>query len=440
MRRIAALFVLLAGLVFPAAPALAEQRFPPPDFESGYKFPTTTTPGPREAALQWADVALLAACLGFALWCMHRSRSRRHLFWLSVFSVAYFGFYRKGCICPIGSPQNVVYGLFHPGYAAPLGVLAFFALPLFTALVGGRAFCAGVCPHGALQDFFLIKPLKVPPWLEHGLGLLPFIFLGAGLAYAGTGVGFVICRYDPFVPIFRLSGSLMLLTAGAAFLGVAMFVGRPYCRFLCPYGAMLKTAAGVSKWRIRVTPDLCTQCRLCESSCPFGAMREPSNPSATPVKRDERRRLAAWLGLTPVLVATGALAGTLLAPAAAQLHPTIAMAELHLRQLKHPVAYARQSPEALALERVAQNPEGFLAAADALRPKFKLASGLFGGWAGLVIALKGVSLGIRPARKDFEPDRGACFGCARCFASCPNERTRLAGALGAGAASGGGAP
>src|SRR5215510_15844713 len=31
-------------------------------------------------------------------------------------------------------------------------------------------FCAGVCPHGALQDLLLIKPLKVPAWLQHALG------------------------------------------------------------------------------------------------------------------------------------------------------------------------------------------------------------------------------------------------------------------------------
>jgi ferredoxin len=427
MRRLAKPFLALLAAMVPGMALLGEQRFPPPDFESGYKMPGTEFPGARAGWLPWLDVAVLASCLGVALWFMYRTRSRRGLFWLSLFSLAYFGFYRKGCICPIGSPQNIVYGLFQPGYVAPLAVIAFFALPLFVALFAGRAFCAGVCPHGALQDFLLVKPVKVPAWLEHALGIVPFVFLGAGLAYAAAGVGFMICRYDPFVPLFRLSGSAFILAAAAAFLAVGMFVGRPYCRFLCPYGAMLKLAAGVSKWHLRVTPDVCTQCRLCEQSCPYGAMRAPSDPAAAPVQRPERARLAWLLALLPVLVVVGYLAGTALSTAAAQLHPTVALAESYRSQQLHPVQHPAQSAEALALERAAKNPAATLAAAADLRPRFRWASGAFGGWVGLVVGVKLIALSIRPRRSEYEPDRGACFGCARCFTSCPNERTRLAG-------------
>ena len=100
-----------------------------------------------------------------------------------------------------------------PAHVGPVSALAFFMLPLVFALFSGRSFCAGVCPHGALQDLVLLKPLKVPLWLEHGLGILPFVFLGAGVLFAATGSAFIICQYDPFIPIFRLSGrSLMVLT------------------------------------------------------------------------------------------------------------------------------------------------------------------------------------------------------------------------------------
>ena len=73
-----------------------------------------------------------------------------------------------------------------------------------------------------------------------------------------------------------------MVLSGAALLLLGVFVGRPYCRFLCPYGALLKLGAIVAKWRVRVTPDYCTQCRLCEASCPFGAMREPEVSPAGP--------------------------------------------------------------------------------------------------------------------------------------------------------------
>jgi ferredoxin len=404
----------------------AEQRFPPPDFENGYRLPSASTPAARQLWLQYADAGVLLAALGISVWLIYKKRSRRGLFWLSLFSLAYFGFYRKGCICPIGSPQNIVYGLFNPDYAVPTTVLIFCFAPIVVALFAGRAFCAGVCPQGALQDFMLIKPLAVPLWLEHALSVVPYMFLGAGLIYAGTGTGFVICRYDPFVPLFRLSGSIFILTFGAAFLLAGMFVGRPYCRFLCPYGGLLRLASLASKWRVRVTPDVCTQCRLCEQSCPFGAMREPAPAAAPPNGLGaERKRLGWLLVLLPVLVVVGGWAGSKLSPAAAQLHPTVALAERYLRQQSAPVQYGLMTPEALSLQRAEGNPQAILTAAADLRHRFALACLLFGGWTGLVIGLKLVALSVRPGRTDFEPDRGACVACARCFTACPNERVRL---------------
>jgi FSR family fosmidomycin resistance protein-like MFS transporter len=70
-------------------------------------------------------------------------------------------------------------------------VLVFFLAPIVVALFFGRTFCAAVCPQGAIQDLVLVKPLKVPLWLEHGLGVIPFLFLGAGAVgtLAGGPVG-----------------------------------------------------------------------------------------------------------------------------------------------------------------------------------------------------------------------------------------------------------
>ena len=100
--------------------ALAEPRFPPPDFESGHKLPVTTTPAARAVLLQYLDVAVLAACLGVGTWLVYRPRSRKGLVALSIFSLLYFGFWKKGCVCAIGSVQNVTLGLCDRGYAVPL--------------------------------------------------------------------------------------------------------------------------------------------------------------------------------------------------------------------------------------------------------------------------------------------------------------------------------
>src|SRR5215472_17797096 len=112
----------------------AQQRFPPPDFEGGHRLPTTSTPAARALWFGYLDVAVLAAALGVATWLIYRKRSRKGLVWLSLFSVFYFGFWRKGCVCSIGSLQNVSLALFDPAYAVPIGVLAFFVLPLLFAL------------------------------------------------------------------------------------------------------------------------------------------------------------------------------------------------------------------------------------------------------------------------------------------------------------------
>jgi ferredoxin len=204
-----------------------------------------------------------------------------------------------------------------------------------------------------------------------------------------------------------------------------VFIGRPYCRFLCPYGALLRLASMVSKWRVRVTPDYCTQCRLCEHSCPYGAMREPvAAPTKPEPPARQRRRLALLLLALPFLITVGALLGSKLGGPASQMHPTVALAELHASQLKSPQAYPPMTPEALSLERAAVDPVALIASAQKLRQRFVLAGWLFGGWVGLVIGCKLLALSLRPARTDYEPDRGMCFACARCFEYCPNERVR----------------
>lgn len=423
--RLPILAVLL--LLMSAFQGFGEPRFPPPDFtETNHQIPVTTTPPARAEWLQYLDVAVLGGCLALAVWLIYSHRSRRGLTFLSLFSLGYFGFWRKGCVCAIGSPQNILLGLFDSSYAVPITVILFFALPLGFALFAGRAFCSGVCPHGALQDLLLVRPLKVPNWLEHGLGILPFVFLGFGLSFAATGTGFPICRYDPLVPIFRLNGPGLMIGLGIFTLLLGLFVGRPYCRFLCPYGALLKLASLVSKWHVRVTPDVCTQCRLCENSCPFGAMREPSSGTVpAKVLPLERARLGWLLALLPGLILGGIWLGHGLTTTVSRLNPTVELAERYIREQAHPTLNGVMTPEALSLERAQRDPEGLLKSAADLRHRFKISCMIFGGWCGLVIGVKLLSLSLQTRRADFEPDRGACFACARCFRSCPSELVRL---------------
>ena len=416
---------LISMLLTLTVPTLAETRFPPPEFEGGYQMPATQHPLPRSLAMEYADVFVLAAALGAATWIVHKKRSRAWIIGLTIFTVLYFGFYREGCVCAIGSVQNVALGLCNNGYALPLGVLAFFALPLVAALFFGRTFCAAACPHGALQDLILVKPVKVPSWLEHGLGVIPFVYLGLATLFAATGSAFIICQYDPFIPIFRLSGSSLSLAIGAGFLITGLFVGRPYCRFLCPYGALLRIASTVSKWRVRITPDICTQCTLCAESCPFGVIRQPAagGPTSSWLSAG-RKRLALLLLALPLLIAAGVLAGGYFGDAVAKVNPDVRLAMLHEERAAGK-SFAVTRLEELELTRAESAPNELLAAAERARRRFHIGGWILGGWIGLVVGLKLLALAAPQQHHDFEPDRSTCFGCARCFAFCPQEQVRI---------------
>ena len=117
---------LALSLVFCAA-TFGLERFPPPDFvETDHVMPSPTAPGPRVDIYEYIDAVVLAAALAVASYLVLRKRSRRGVFVLMLFSLVYFGFWRKGCVCPIGAIQNVVLSIFDKDYAVPVVVLVFF--------------------------------------------------------------------------------------------------------------------------------------------------------------------------------------------------------------------------------------------------------------------------------------------------------------------------
>jgi NosR/NirI family transcriptional regulator, nitrous oxide reductase regulator len=222
-------------------------------------------------------VALLAVSLGAAAWLALRRRQRGALVGLSVLCLAYFGFYREGCICPIGATQNVATALVDPRAAVPHYVIAIFVLPLAAALLFGRVFCSGVCPLGAIQELVTLRAVAVPPRLDRALGSLKWAYLVLAVYYAVLPAAqrdFLICRYDPFVGLFRFTGAAWMLGLGGAFLLAGVFVGRPYCRWLCPYGALLSAFSRYAWRSFSITPDRELDCGLCRSACPYGAIEK----------------------------------------------------------------------------------------------------------------------------------------------------------------------
>ena len=407
--------------LFVAAPAsFGAERFPPPQFDSAYTMPATSTPLPRAQWLEWLDLAVLIGALSVSTYCVLKKRSRKAIFGVMLFSLLYFGFYRQGCICAIGSIQDVSLALFNGGYAVPLTVLAFFLLPLIFTLFFGRTFCAGVCPLGALQDLFLIKPVALPAWLEKGLSIVPFLYLGAAVFLAALGARFLICEFDPFVAFFRRSGSFGMLVAGGALLLLGVVVGRPYCRFLCPYGALLSCFSRFSKWNVTLTPQDCLHCQICEVACPFGAIREPT-PAPAP-RPGLTRRVIALAFLTAALVALGIWFGSRTSTVFAQLHPTVALAERFAAEETGRVQGEIDATK--AFRQSARPAQELYGAALDLRRRFGLGGWLLGAFAGLVVAMKFGTILFPAPHTVYEPDRANCVGCGRCYSYCPKEISR----------------
>jgi NosR/NirI family nitrous oxide reductase transcriptional regulator len=278
-------FVIVVLALLAPSVLFAQYQLPPPDFGDSYTLPTPTHPEPRSEWVRILDIVILVAGLGTAAWLILKRRSRKGVLLLSIGALAYFGFYRKGCICPIGALQNVTLSLFDPHYIVSFGVIAFFFLPLLAALLFGRVFCGGVCPLGAIQDLVLLWPKKVPQKLDRILGWIPYIYLTAAVLFAVWGLHFkigstdvelsqrfLICEWDPFVGLFRVAGSFHMLAIGAVFIVGGMFIGRPYCRWLCPYGGILAILSRFAWKNVRITPDKELDCGLCAEACPYGAI------------------------------------------------------------------------------------------------------------------------------------------------------------------------
>jgi len=396
---------------------LAQDRFPRPEFESGHVYPTNQMPTPRAPGWEYFDVLVLIGALIVTTWLALKKRSRQGLIWMSVFSLAYFGFYRHGCICAVGSVQNVSLALFNEGYSIPLSALLFFIIPLLFALAYGRVFCAGVCPLGAIQELTGIKPAKLPKAVEVILASVPFIYLGIAILFSSTNSQFIICRYDPFVGIFRLDAPYTMIIFGILLLLAGIFVNRPYCRFFCPYGVLLNIFSRFAGKHLTITPAECTNCRLCEDVCPYDAII----PSDTEQKREEpersRKRFILYFLLVPLFALTGAFLLYNLAPALSGANSTVRLAREIRTEKKSGIESA--SKDVVAFKESGKTESVLFGEEELIIRRFINASPWAGAFLGISLGIGMISFTIRSKRNEYKPHQGKCYSCGRCFKFCP---------------------
>jgi len=393
----------------------AQQRFPRPDFETDYQSPSLLTPEPRQGWMEYMDVFILLIVLSLTTWFVLKKRSRKGVLYLSLFTLIYFGFYRNGCICSIGAIQNVTLALVDPTYAISLTALAFFMLPLLFALFAGRVFCGGACPLGAIQDLIIIKPIELPIGIRKALGVIPYLYLGLAILFAATKTDFIICRYDPFVGIFRMDASFNMFVLGGSFLIMGMFVGRPYCRFLCPYGVLLNWTSSVSKKHLTITPSECIDCKLCERSCPMDAINKPVVEPVSKKKDINRFILSAIL--VPVWILVGGYIVSQSHVYLSKANRTVNLAEL---LITHPEL--KSDPDNIDIQTFlasGKTMDNLVAEASVIRNQFYYGGWILGGFFGLAFGIMFTRKTIYRNRTDYEPDKGNCVSCGRCMDFCP---------------------
>ncbi|MDA8165822.1 MAG: 4Fe-4S binding protein [Desulfobacteraceae bacterium] len=200
----------------------------------------------------------------------------------------------------------VLTGRFDPIHPAGLTI---FLAALAMGLLLRKGFCGWICPVGLLSDILAaagrrLRLLRQPPaWLAHPLLALKYLLLAlfafAILARMDLAAieSFQLSPYNLVVDArmlaFFLAPSAASLWVMGGLVGASLLLRSFWCRFLCPYGALLGLLALAGPVAVHRNPGKCLDCRKCERVC----------PAALPVSRKETVRSPECIGCTECVAA-----------------------------------------------------------------------------------------------------------------------------------------
>lgn len=130
-----------------------------------------------------------------------------------------------------------------------IGALAAPLLMLIVALIyplAGRSghYCANICPFGSAQELagkLSRRKLRITPRVLKLLSVLRNLLWGVLMALLLTGTCTAWIDYELFTAFLYSSASVWVTVLAALFLVLSVWVPRPYCRFVCPTGALFKS-------------------------------------------------------------------------------------------------------------------------------------------------------------------------------------------------------
>ena len=162
--------------------------------------------------------------------------------------------------------------------------LVLFLIICATALIAKKGFCSWVCPIGFLSEalakshFSIFKNgFSLPRWMDMVLRSLKYVI--AGFFIWGIFFGMSIASVEQFIhsPYNRFADIKMLkffvpisttaLMVIIVLMVLSLIIWHFWCRYLCPYGALLGLIGFFSMGKIRRNPAHCTHCGRCEKKC-----------------------------------------------------------------------------------------------------------------------------------------------------------------------------
>ncbi|MBM3789292.1 MAG: 4Fe-4S binding protein [Acidobacteria bacterium] len=186
---------------------------------------------------------------------------------------------------PIASLMNLKAWLLTGDLPAvhPAGVFLFLAF-LIISLLLSKSFCSWLCPIGTISEALYKfgervfgRTLRLPGWLDIPLRGVKYLLLALFLwAVGGMSTaairGFLDGPYGMVADVKMLNFFRDLsLTASVVILvliGLSVIYRNFWCRYACPYGALMGLVSLAGPARIRRDPNLCVDCGKCNQVCP----------------------------------------------------------------------------------------------------------------------------------------------------------------------------
>ena len=172
-----------------------------------------------------------------------------------------------------------------------------------------------------------------------------------------------------------------------------------------------------SKWHLKITPDECIQCKLCNDSCPVDAINTPVPEKSRTKRPEEIRKLLVLILLVPVIMLVMGYGISKLAYPLSRSNKQVSLAnQIYMEELGKA---QEQTLDSRAFRGREKSAEQLYKEAFRIQNQFKTGAWLLGFFIGLVLGLKLINVMIKRKRTDYEPDKVACISCGRCMEYCP---------------------